>query len=141
MSKLAIIGKGERKIKLSEIKQNGYEIWTIGTFEDIYNEDGLVDRFFEWHGISFKNRNMDTEYPDYLKKSKLPLNNSICNMLLIAYNEGYKDVVILGAPMEATFEYRTQKPALIYCVGYLNGLGMNIQYDQIPLPNHYGEEK
>lgn len=137
MKKLAIIGKGPRQIFLSQIKAFDYEIWSVGTFDD--PEENLVDRFYEWHGIGYKNRKMFTDYPDYLSKSDLPLNNSICNMLLIAYNEGYRDVCIFGAPMEATHEYRIQKPALIYCIGYLNALGMNIQYDQIPLPCHYGK--
>ena len=137
MEKLVILGKGPRSISLKQIKSQGYKIWTVGTFDD--PEDCLVDRFYEWHGLHYKNRNMHREYPEYLKKSVLPLNNSICNMLLIAYHEGYKDVVILGAPMELTEEYRVEKPALIYCIGYLNALGMNISYDQIPKSKRYGE--
>lgn len=134
--KLAILGKGPRELRLSQIKKSGYEIWTVGTFDD--PEEDLVDRFFEWHNLNYKNRTMYREYPSYLTESNLPLNNSICNMLLIAYKEGYKDVVVLGAPMEAEVEYRVEKPALIYCIGYLNAMGMNISYDQIPQSKHYG---
>lgn len=138
MNKLVILGKGYRKTSLSEIKKQGYEIWTVGTFDD--PEENLVDKFFEWHGLNYKNRKMYRDYPEYLKNSKLPLNNSICNMLVIAYHEGYQDVVILGAPMETKEEYIIEKPAMIYCIGYLNALGMNIHYDQIPTPKHYGEK-
>lgn len=137
MKKIVILGKGPRSISLKDIKSKGFEIWTVGTFDD--PDENLVDRFFEWHGIEYKNRKMYRDYPDYLRNSDLPLNNSLCNMLLIAYHEGYKDIVVLGAPMELKEEYRVEKPALIYCIGYLNALGMNISYDQIPQSKHYGE--
>lgn len=122
MKKLIILGKAPVKDKAGEDAKIDYpdcEVWTVGTHK-IKN----ADRYYEFHGLSVEGREMvrDVSTGTRLLSLLLPLNNSVCVMLVEAYFEGYKDITILGSPMIARDEYLKQRAALAMCIGYIRGL-------------------
>lgn len=130
---LVILGKGDCEFSVEQIKLKGCEVWTVGT-----NDVKGCDRYYEWHGIDTDN-DCIRDYPEYLKKYYgLPLNNSISNMLLIAYEEGYKHIELLGCQMLAKEEYVNQRTALGMVAGFLMGKGLEINWIGAPNNEKYG---
>ena len=138
---LVLLGKGENEYTIEDIKNAKCEIWTVGTYPKLG-----ADKYFEWHGIEDtldQRKNIITEYPDYLrtKYAFLPLNNSIANMLCIAYEMGYTHIEILGCQMNTREEYIKQRPALALVIGYFMGKGLEINWIGSPENTHYGDKK
>lgn len=130
---LVILGKGECEYTIQQMHDKGFEVWTVGTFEG----DG-ADRYYEWHGIE-NGREVIRAYPDYLRKYEgLPLNNSISNMLIIAYEEGYKHIELLGCQMASKEEYLNQRAAVGMVVGFLMGKGLELNWIGQPENIRYG---
>ena len=135
MKKLIICGKGNDHIPLSEIAEADEEIWLHGTDR----RDG-ADWYFELHGIDTGRENTIYEMPDTVYKSGLPINSTICAMLVCAWFSGYQEIRLCGAPLEATEEYQDQKPAVAFIVGFLRGKGINITWDEGPQDKGYGRK-
>lgn len=134
MKKLVICGKCN--IDIGSIPE-GAEIWMLGTDPRPYG-----DVYFELHGIKIKNHDkVIYELPDEVYQMGLPINNSISALLIFSFLKGYKDVEILGCPMESHIEYLEQRPALAYVIGFLSSKGMNIQWNVIPKNKDYGKKK
>lgn len=97
----------------------GCVVWTVGTAEI---DD--ADRYFEFHGLEYRNREMTRTLSKDVSHFAmfLPLNNSVCAMLVQAYLEGYKDITIAGCPMKTCAEYIEQARAVAMCVGFFNGM-------------------
>jgi len=133
MKKLIICGKGNDHIPLNEIAGPDDETWLHGT--DI--RDG-ADWYFELHGIDTGRENTIYEMPETIYKAGLPINNTICAMLVCAWLSGYQEIRLCGAPLEATDEYQDQKPAVAFIVGFLKGKGIKITWDEGPENNNYG---
>ena len=133
MKKLIICGKGNDHIPLNEIAGPDDETWLHGT--DI--RDG-ADWYFELHGIDTGRENTIYEMPETIYKAGLPINNTICAMLVCAWLSGYQEIRLCGAPLEATGEYQDQKPAVAFIVGFLKGKGIKITWDEGPENNNYG---
>lgn len=136
MKELLILGKAPIKYKIRELKTSENEIWMLGTDP---REGG--DVYFELHGIKTNHPNTVYELPEVVYKQGLPINNSISALLIHAYLLGYKDINILGCPMDSRAEYITQKPALAYVVGYLNGKELNINWSHCPSNINYGKHR
>ena len=136
MKKLIICGKANMEKSVAEIKEKNSELWMCGTDK----REG-ADRYFELHGIKVKHENVTTELPAKVYELGLPVNNTICALLVFAYLSGYTKVTVLGAPMNATHEYIEQRPALAYVVGYLNASRMKIEWEGIPQTINYGNKK
>jgi hypothetical protein len=133
MKKLIICGKGNDHIPLNEIAGPGDETWLHGTD----TRDG-ADWYFELHGIDTGRENTIYEMPETIYKAGLPINNTICAMLVCAWLSGYQEIRLCGAPLEATDEYQDQKPAVAFIVGFLKGKGIKITWDEGPENNNYG---
>jgi len=121
---LVILGKAPVKGKLGKYAHDDWpvhEVWTVGT-ADIKD----ADRYYEFHGIERYGRVMCTKVsPRALEfgRALVPLNNSVCLMLMEAFVEGYTDITVAGCPMSMKEEYVAQKPALAMCVGFIRGIG------------------
>ena len=125
MKKLIILGKAPVKGKQcldAKVDFPDCEVWTVGTHKIEH-----ADRYYEFHGLDVKGREMvrDVSWQTRQKAELLPLNNSICVMLMEAYYEGYEDITILGSPMIAKDEYVKQRAALAICIGYIRGLSQD----------------
>lgn len=135
--KLAILGTAPISKTIEELKEDGYEIWMCGVD---HREGG--DRYFEFHGLEVKSgRNVYRNYPDYLYKSPVPLNNSLSNMLMIAYHEGYKNIKVMGAPMSIKSEYIYQARGMSMVIGYLIAKGLNVKWTEGPHHTFYGSKE
>jgi len=142
MKKLIILGKAPvpgKQCLDAKVDFPDCEVWTVGTHK-IKN----ADRYYEFHGLEVAGRKMvrDVSWWTKQKAEELPLNNSICVMLMEAYYEGYKDITILGSPMIARDEYIRQRAALALCIGYLRGWGYGEEYyeDYEPLKIKWPDE-
>lgn len=135
MRKLIICGKGNDHIPLNEIAEEDTEVWLHGTD----NRDG-ADWYFELHGIETGRENTIYEIPETVYRAGLPINNTICAMLVCAWLSGYQDITLMGAPLEATEEYQDQKPAVAFIVGFLKGKGLNIKWEEGPQSTDYGRK-
>lgn len=133
---LIICGKANRDKSVAEIKPKNSELWLLGTDP----REG-ADRYFELHGITVNHENVTTELPKEVYELGLPVNNSICALLVFAFIQGYKNITVLGAPMDAAPEYIEARPALAYVVGWLNATGVNVEWDVIPATLNYGKKK
>ena len=121
MKKLIILGKAHVQGKAgidAKVDYPDCEVWTVGTHK-IKN----ADRYYEFHGLGIAGREMvrDVCLGTKVAAGHLPLNNSICVMLVEAYYENYKDIEILGSSMVARDEYIKQRAALAMCIGYIRG--------------------
>ena len=119
---LVILGKAPVKGKKGFNARDdwpGCEVWTVGTAEI-----SGADRYFEFHGIEYRNRRMVRTLSKDVERFSLflPLNNSVCAMLVQAYLEGFKDITIAGCPMRTKDEYIDQARAVAMCVGFFNGM-------------------
>lgn len=140
--KLIILGKAPvvgKQCLDAKVDFPDCEVWTVGTHR-IKN----ADRYYEFHGLEVTGRKMvrDVSWWTKQKASELPLNNSVCVMLMEAYYEGYKDITILGSPMTARDEYIEQRAALAMCIGYLRGWteGENYYEDLEPVKITWPDE-
>ena len=79
MKKLIICGKANMEKSVAEIKEKNSELWMCGTDK----RDG-ADRYFELHGIKVKHENVTTELPAKVYELGLPVNNTICALLVFA---------------------------------------------------------
>lgn len=134
MKELIILGKAPIKYKVSELKTSTNEIWMMGTDD---RKGG--DVYFELHGINVKHPNTIYSLPDQVYELDLPINNSICALLVHAYLLGYTNISIIGAPMEATHEYLQQKPAVAYICGWLKAKGISVKWSYGPSNTNYGK--
>jgi hypothetical protein len=129
MKKLIILGKapvaGKQCID-AKVDFPDCEVWTVGTHK-IKN----ADRYYEFHGIDVPGRTMVRDVCEGVKKiaEVLPVNNSVCAMLMEAHFEGYSDIAILGSPMIARDEYLKQRAALAMCIGYIRGAVLNAKIE------------
>lgn len=136
MKNLIISGKANITIPAEGLKKQGSELWLCGTD----TREG-ADCYFELHGLGVPHQNVIRELPEEVYNQGLPVNNTICAMAVYAYLKGYKNIQIIGAPMDAKDEYLKQRPALAYVCGYLNAKGMNVIWDVIPETINYGKKK
>ena len=125
MKKLIILGKAPVQGKAgidAKVDYPDCEVWTVGTHK-IKN----ADRYYEFHGLNVPGREMVRDVCEGVKKIAdiLPVNNSVCAMLMEAHYEGYSDITILGSPMIARDEYLKQRAALAMCIGYIRGAVFN----------------
>lgn len=135
-SKLIICGCGNDEIPTDQVREDGYELWYLG----VDRRDG-ADRYFELHGIEGRHPEATRELPDVVYQQGLPINNSICALLVFAWLKGYKDIKIKGSPMIAKSEYIEQRPALAYVVGFLNGHGIKVDWVDGPKNINYGRKQ
>jgi hypothetical protein len=135
MKKLIICGKGNDHIPLNEIAEEDAEIWLHGTD----TRDG-ADWYFELHGIDTGRENIIYEIPETVYRAGLPINNTICAMLVCAWLSGYQEIRLCGAPLEAKSEYQEEKPAVAFIVGFLKGKGIKITWDEGPQDKGYGRK-
>lgn len=136
MKDLIIIAKGPAKFKPINLKTEDNEIWMLGT-----DPRAGGDFYFELHNIKITNhQNVIYEVPDVIYELGLPINNSISALLVYAYILGFKNVELLCCPMDGAGEYESQRPALAYVIGYLNGRGMNIKWPDLPKNKDYGRK-
>lgn len=134
MKDLIILGKAPIKHSVTELKTSDNEIWMMGT-----DSRAGGDKYFELHGIKVNHSNVMYELPDVVYRLDLPINNSICALLVYAYLEGYKKISIIGAPMDASHEYLQQKPAVAYICGWLKAKGVNVEWAYGPTNTNYGK--
>lgn len=135
MKKLIICGKGNDHIPLSQIREGDTKVWLHGTDP----RDG-ADWYFELHGIDTGRENTVYKVPTTVYEQGLPINNTICAMLVCAWLMGYTEITIKGAPLETTEEYKEQKPAVAYIAGFLNAKGIKVKWDEGPQDKSYGRK-
>lgn len=134
--KLIICGCGNDEIPTEEVREKGWELWYLGV--DI--RDG-ADRYFELHGLPGRHAEATRKLPEAVYEQGLPINNSICALLVYAWLEGYTDIKVKGSPMIAKREYVEQRPALAYTVGFLNGYGIKVDWTDGPQNINYGRKQ
>lgn len=136
MKDLIILGKAPIKYSVSELKTSNNEIWMLGT-----DARAGGDKYFELHGIPVNHENVIYELPEKIYRLGLPINNSICALLVHAYLLGYKKISVIGAPMDAKNEYLQQKPAVAYICGWLFAKGVTVEWAYGPQNTNYGRMK
>ena len=77
MRKLYIVGKANSPETREQFAEPEAEVWMLGTDD----REG-ADRYFELHGIKVKHENTAYELPDAVYNQGLPINNSICALLV-----------------------------------------------------------
>ena len=135
-SKLLITGCANDQYPTEQIKEKGYELWMLG----IDKRPG-ADRYFELHGLPGYHAEATRELPAEVYESGLPINNSICALLVYAWQSGYTEIKIIGSPMEAKSEYIEQRPALAYICGFLNAKGIKVNWVDGPKNINYGRKQ
>ena len=133
MKKLIICGKANIELSVDEFKEKNSELWMLGTDP----REG-ADKYFELHGIKVNHENTVYELPDEVYQMGLPVNNSISALLILAFISGYKEISLVGCPMNSVKEYIEERPALAFLVGYFAGLGMKLEWDGMPEDKSYG---
>lgn len=118
---------------VSEIKTKGSELWMLGTDP----REG-ADRYFELHGIKVEHENTAYELPDEVYEMGLPINNSVSALLVYAWISGYKDISLVGCPMNSAAEYIEERPALAFVVGYIAAQGIKLEWDGMVENKSYG---
>lgn len=134
MKNLIISGKANSNLKIDQIRQENSEVWLCGT-----DERNGADLYFELHHLKTKHSNVVCCLPAEVYEFNLPINNTICAMLVYAYLKGYRKIDIVGCPMIAKDEYIRQRPALAYVVGWLNGKGLEVNWSHCPHNINYGK--
>lgn len=135
MKDLIIIGKAAIATPIKNLKNDNTEIWMLGT--DTRNGG---DIYFELHNITIKNHdNVIYNLPDSVYSYNLPINNSISALLVYAWLQGFKNIRILGCPMNLKVEYTKQKPALGFVIGWLSAHDVKITWSEITNIN-YGKK-
>lgn len=133
MNKLIICGKANMEKTTAEIREKNSDLWMLGTDP----REG-ADKYFELHGIKVNHENTVYQLPDEVYNMGLPVNNSISALLILAFISGYKEVSLVGCPMNSNPEYQEERPALAFVVGYFAGLGMKLEWDGMPENKSYG---
>ena len=136
MKKLIICGKANMEKTVAEIRTKNCELWMLGT-----DPRKGADKYFELHGIKVEHENTIYELPDSVYEMGLPINNSISALLVYAWISGYKEVSIVGAPMDSKDEYIHERPALAFVVGYIAAQGMKLEWDGMVENSNYGLRK
>lgn len=134
MKKLIICGKANMEKDVSDIRTKNSELWMLGTDPRIG-----ADRYFELHGLPVEHENVTYELPDKVYELGLPVSNSICALALFAFISGYKDISIVGAPMDSKTEYIKERSSLALVVGFLTGSGLKVNWDGMPDLAFYGK--
>ena len=133
MKKLVICGKANMEKTVAEIRVKNCELWMLGTDP----REG-ADRYFELHGIKVEHENTTYELPESVYEEGLPINNSISALLIYAWQLGYREVSIVGAPMNARDEYINERPSLAFVVGYIAAQGLKLEWDGMVENSNYG---
>lgn len=133
---LIICGKANQEKSVAQIKEKNSELWMCGT-----DPRKGADRYFELHGITVEHENTTTELPKEVYELGLPVNNTICALLAFAFMQGWKKIKVVGAPMDATHEYIKDRAAVAYVVGWLNGMGYEVEWEGIPETISYGKKQ
>ena len=136
MRKLYIVGKANRPQTREEFAEPDSEVWMLGTDE----REG-ADKYFELHGIKVEHENTVYELPEEVYNQGLPINNSISALLVLAVLSGFKDIAIVGAPMNARDEYIQERPALAFLVGYFAAKGIRLSWDGMVENLNYGKKR
>ena len=136
MRKLYIVGKANRPQTREEFAEPDSEVWMLGTDE----REG-ADKYFELHGIKVEHENTVYELPEEVYNQGLPINNSISALLVFAVLSGFKDIAIVGAPMNARDEYIQERPALAFLVGYFAAKGIRLSWDGMVENLNYGKKR
>jgi len=134
MKDLIILGKAPIKYTVKGLKTSANEIWMMGTDDRVGG-----DIYFELHGIHVNHPHTVYSLPDEVYEQNLPINNSICALLVYAYLQGYKNISIIGAPMDANHEYLQQKPAVAYVCGWLKAHDVIVEWAYGPTNTNYGK--
>ena len=134
-SKLIISGCANDEQPTEQIREDGYELWLLGR-----DRRTGAERYFELHGIECEHPEAIRELPAAVYEQGLPINNSICALLVYAWMEGYTDIKVKGSPMIASSEYVEQRPALGFVAGYLNGKGIKVDWVDGPKNINYGRK-
>ncbi len=124
------------EIPVENIREKNSEVWMCGTD----TREG-ADWYFELHGLKVKHENVLYELPESVYRTQLPINNTICAMLVCAWIKGFTEVSVVGAPMNAKHEYIEQRAALAYVIGYLNASGMEISWEGVSETLNYGKKQ
>lgn len=123
MKGLVICGKSNSGIRTENIRIADFDLWMLGT-----DSRRGADKYFELHGIKSEHPNTVYTLPDEVYNMGLPVNCSIAAMLIYAYLYGYTDIVIKGAPMNATEEYLLQKPSVAFIAGWLKAKDVRVTW-------------
>ena len=102
------------------------EVWTVGR-----NHHNGASKYFELHGLDFYGHKMERPSKsvyDFAHTFNLPINNTICYMLVLAHILGYTDIKIVGSPLIAKNEYIKERPAVAYLIGYMSAFGAHIEW-------------
>lgn len=138
MKELVISGKANQRETFAELRGrlNGADVWACGTDA----RDG-ADLYIELHGIETGRQNTLREIPEAVYGLGLPINNTICAALCLAWLKGCEKVTVAGCPMDASDEYKEQKPALAWVCGWLNAKGMKVVWEDGPKNIDYGRNQ
>lgn len=117
--KVIICGRSNREQTSDQVREEGWELWYLGTEE---REGG--DRYYELHDIPCRHAGAIRTLPERVYEQGLPVNNSICALMVYAWLEGYTEIKVKGCAMIAKTEYIEQRPAVGYVAGFLNGKGI-----------------
>lgn len=142
MNNLIICGKANQDISVEKLKKNKTdEVWLCGT-----DSRPGADLYFEIHGIKVRHKDAKvvTKFdPEIYSKSNLvglTVSNTISGELIYAWMHGYKNIEILGAPMQLP-EYLTQRGCVVQMVDYLNAHGLNVVWeDKMATVNEINEK-
>ena len=134
-NKLVICGRGNDEKTINEIRELDAVLWLLGT-----DKRQGADKYFELHDIPCSHPDAVRELPEEVYTQGVPINNSICALLIYAWQTGYTDIIVKGCPMISKPEYLEQRPALAYVVGFLNGKGIKVKWTDEPQNINYGRK-
>ena len=138
MKDLIICGKANQNVSVKKLRNNkDVEVWLCGT-----DSRSGADLYFEIHGIKVPYQNVVRKFePEvYNNKAGLTVSNTISGMLIYAWQHGYKNITLLGAPM-IIGEYPQQRVAVVQIVNYLNENGLNVVWEDINMAAKKNAEK
>lgn len=134
---LIICGRSNDEIPTDQVREEGYELWLLGT-----DPRQGADKYWELHDLSTRHDDMAIrKLPDEVYQQGLPVNNSISALLIYAWLTGYTHIKVKGCAMIARSEYLEQRPAVAYVVGFLNGKGIKVEWDEGPENIDYGRKE
>lgn len=167
--KVAILGFAP-SYKLAPFNDDSFEIWGLG---DLYTMIPRYDRWFELHTREVIEAHSRTgQFLDWLKQCTVPLymvkkfedipasieyprekiiakygcyfTNSVSWMIVMAIEEGFKEIHIYGVDMATGGEYESQRPSCEYFIGVASGMGIKVYIpdtsDLLKTPILYGYE-
>jgi len=138
MEKLIICGKADfTKDEKILLANKDAKVWMLGT-----DHRKGADMYFELHGIFIEyHDNVIYNLPESVYQQGLPINNSISALLVHAYLLGYKDISVIGAPMDGKGEYMAQRPSMAFIMGFLAGKGVKVYWPYMPRNVDYGKTR